>query len=305
MKRTTLYFAALCALMLCLSSVAHAKVRIVTTHSDLAAIADAVGGDQVTITSLGKAGQNPHDVDARPSFLVPLSRADLLILTGLELEAGWLPPLLDNARNPKIQRGKKGYIDASAFVRVRGVPPPGTDRASGDVHPAGNPHYLYDPREAKRVAKGLRDALIAHSPKHRELWTERTQKFTDALDRFAQQERARFAKLSEDQRALVAYHDSTIYLFDWLQITQVATLEPNPGISPTPRHTAEVLKHIREKQVAAIIQEAYFPQKTGKTLSDLAKIEHVIFPSATHYPKESYLDHMKALTTLLYRVMSP
>lgn len=292
----------LCLLYLA-PSVAQAKVRIVTTNTDLAAIADAIGGEHVSVTSLAKQNQNPHDVDARPSFLVPLSRADLLILAGLDLESGWLPPLLDNARNPKVMKGRQGYIDASRFVQIRGVPPAGTDRASGDVHPAGNPHYLYDARAAIAVANGIRDALIRTDASKREIWTARAETFTRALESFAQKERARFQKIPQAQRVLVAYHDSTPYLFDWLGIRLIDTLEPNPGIAPTTRHTAAVLQKIRDHKVPAIIQEPYYPRNTAQTLSKLAQIEHIVLTSSTNFPDQSYLTHLQELTDLLYRAL--
>lgn len=299
----------LALLFLCLAlfytPVSDAKVRIVATNNDLAAIAHAVGGEHVTITSLAKQNQNPHDVDARPSFLVPLSRADLLILTGLDLESGWLPPLLDNARNQKIQKGQRGYVDASTFIRVQGVPPAGTDRASGDVHPAGNPHYLYDARAAKHVAIGIRDALIRTNTNQRAYWTERTRVFVQKLEAFADQERARFQQIPAERRALVSYHDSTTYLFDWLQISLVETLEPNPGIPPTTRHTANVLQKIRDRQVRAVIQEPYYPRNTAKTLVKLANIQHIIFPSSTDYPSQDYLQHLQEVTDALYRALRP
>lgn len=302
-SRSFIVLLALCAL--CWSSLVEAKVRVVTTNTDLAAIVDAIGGDHVAVTPLGRANQNPHDIDARPSFLVPLSRADLLILTGLELEAGWLPPLLENARNAKIQRGGSGYLDASQFVHIRGVPPAGTDRASGDVHPLGNPHYLYDPRAAKRVAIGIRDALIRIDGTQGEYWAGRTDAFLKKLDALAVSEHTRFSKLPADRRVVVSYHDSTVYLFDWLNLTQAETLEPNPGISPTPRHTANVLQIIRDKNIAAILQEPYYPRKTAETLAKLAQIHHVIFPSATDYPRQDYLTHLREVADAIYRAISP
>lgn len=282
----------------------YSAVRVVTTNSDLAAIAQAIGGNEVQVTALAKASQNPHDVDARPSLLVPLSRADLLILTGLQLENGWLPPLLDNARNRKIQQGQPGYVDASQLVEVRGIPTAGTDRASGDVHPAGNPHYLYDPRAAKNVAKGVRDALIRIRPSKREHWTTRTDTLITALDRLSNTQQARFKKLPASARRLVSYHDSTEYLFDWLGITQVETLEPLPGIPPTPRHISQVLQKIRDQDVPAIVQEPYYPRNTAQTLTKLAKIELVIIASGTDFPKQTYIERIQELSDTLYKVLA-
>lgn len=283
----------------------YSAVRIVTTNTDLAAIAHAIGGDEVQITALAAVNQNPHDVDARPSLLVPLSRADMLILAGLHLENGWLPPLLDNARNRKIQRGQPGYVDASRFVQVRGIPAAGTDRASGDVHPAGNPHYLYDPRAAKNVAKGVRDALIRIEPSKRDHWTARADDLIRALDMLSTTQQVRFKKLPASARRLVSYHDSTLYLFDWLGITQVETLEPLPGIPPTPRHVSQVLAAIRNNKVPAIVQEPYYPRNTAQTLTKLAEIDLVIIPSGTDFPKQSYIERLQELSDTLYKVMTP
>lgn len=287
------------------ASVAQAKVRIVTTTTDLAAIAQAVGGDAVEITALAAATQDPHYVDARPNLLVPLSRAQILLVNGLELEVGWLPALLANARNRHIQPGAEAYLDASQWVTVLGASAAPLDRGAGDVHPSGNPHYTYDPRQAKRIAIGLRDRLIQLAPADRETWTRNTATFTQAIDQFSQAQRQRFQSLPADKRLVVSYHASLLYLFDWLQLRELTTVEPLPGIEPTPRHTASVLQSMRAQKVRVVIQEEYYPRSVSNTLASMTEGTLVVLPGGTRFGRETYLDHLNAVADAIYNAITP
>src|SRR5256714_3300365 len=151
-------------LALPLSVFAQGKLNVVTTTEDLGAIVREVGGDKVSVTALAKGYQDPHFVDPKPSFILAVSRADVLIVVGRELEIGWLPPLLSSSRNAKIQPGGKGYLDASLNVRILEIPTGQITRAMGDVHPSGNPHYWLDPGNGRRIAQAIRDKVSQLQP---------------------------------------------------------------------------------------------------------------------------------------------
>lgn len=298
-----IFAALLFALLLFAGAIAQAQVRVVTTTTDLAAIAQEVGGEHVSVTALAAPTQDPHYVDARPSLLVPMSRARLLIVNGLDLEIGWLPALLANARNRHINAGQSGYLDASRAVGVLGVPPPGTDRASGDVHPSGNPHYLFDARRARRVAEAIRDRLTQIEPSKAEIWSANTTRFVAEVDAFAREQRARFARLPAAQRTLVSYHSSLVYLFDWLQLQELITIEPHPGIDPTPRHTATVLQRMRGAGVTVIAQEEYYPRATSNTLASMTNGQVVVLHGATRFGQQRYIEHLREITDALYNAL--
>ena len=149
------------AALLALPAPASAALKVITTTSDLASLAGEVGGDKISVESLAKGYQDPHFVEAKPSFMIKLNRADLLIAVGRELELGWLPPLITQARNAKIQPGAAGYLDASLTARILDIPTGQITRAMGDVHPSGNPHYWLDPENGKRMARAIEAKLSA------------------------------------------------------------------------------------------------------------------------------------------------
>jgi len=271
-----------CAMaILCLANVAFAKVKIVATTTDLAAISAEVGGDLVTVAALARATEDPHYVDARPSHIVKLNKADLLVLNGLELEVGWLPNLIERARNSKINVGSTGYFDASTAVSLMQVPSIKVERSMGDVHPGGNPHFLIDPRRGADVASALGERLARVDPKHAAEYRKRAKALSARLSKMAKEQRARFDKLSPAQRRVVTYHASTIYLSDWLGLTELIQVEPKPGIPPNPKHLARVLGLMREKSCDVIFQEEYYPQKSSAKLAELAKGSLVIIAGGT------------------------
>lgn len=249
---------------------AHARLEVVATLPDLAALAREVGGDAVAVTALVDPNEDPHYVDPKPSLVLPLNRADLLIVNGLELEVGWLPPLQVAARNGNIQTGADGYFDASSVVDRLNVPGGKVDRAQGDIHPGGNPHFVFDPRAAARIATALGDRMARLDPTHAEQYRANAKALHDRLDDLAERERARFAALPASQRQVVIYHDSLPYLADWLGLTPVAFVEPRPGIPPTPPHVAKVLQRMKKAEARVILQEAFYPKKTSETLARLA-----------------------------------
>ncbi|MCB9561085.1 MAG: zinc ABC transporter substrate-binding protein [Kofleriaceae bacterium] len=275
---------------------AHADVKIVATVPDLASIAKEIGGKKVSVTALSLPSQDPHFVDAKPSLVLKLAKADLLIAVGLELEVGWLPSLQTQARNSKIQAGGAGFLDCSTSISVKEAG--NTDRAKGDVHPSGNPHYLYDPRRAGKCAKAIADKLAAIDPDNAKTYAAGYAAFAKRLDGARADWEARLAAYKG--APVITYHASWIYLSDWLGLDQVATLEPKPGIPPTPSHVAQVIKTGKAKGAKVVLQEAYYPDKTGKLVAKKLGGAVVSLPGGADVGQgESYVDHMDQLVDKL------
>jgi ABC-type Zn uptake system ZnuABC Zn-binding protein ZnuA len=241
-----------------------ARLRVVTTTPDLAALARAIGGDAVEVKALAKPTEDPHYVDAKPSHIVALNRADVLIEGGAELEIGWLPPLLESARNDKIAPGAPGRIVASQGVRMLEVPAT-FDRSRGDVHPSGNPHFLLDPLNVKIIAAQIADHLARVDPASAELFRANLKTFEATLD----------VKLAEWQRQLapyrgakiVTYHKDFVYLAERFNLEVVETLESKPGIAPSPAHLAKVIGKMKAEGARVILVQPYQNRKTAETVA--------------------------------------
>ena len=264
----------LCALAL--PAAAHAKLRVVTTTPDLATLATAVGAGRVEVTALATATQDPHFVDARPSLALAMTRADLLVEVGADLEVGWLPILLTGSRNAAIQPGARGWLDASTLVTLLEVPAGQVDRAMGDIHPRGNPHFLLDPRRAERVAVGIGKRLAELDPAGHDAYLAATKRFVTDL----RAARTRWEAESASLRGapIVGYHRSLPYLADWLGLVVVNELEPKPGIPPSPRHVAEVVRVAQARHVRLLVQEAWFPTGTSQVAAHNIGARLVVIP---------------------------
>jgi len=282
-----------------------APVKVVATLPSLAALAAEVGGPLVQVQALSSPRQDPHYVDARPSLVLLLNRADVLVMNGIELEAGWLPPLLLQARNPKIAPGSLGLFDASRFVHLQQVPQGPVSRREGDIHPGGNPHFLLDPRAAASIAEGLARRLAEVDAIHAETYRNSASELAKRLRSLAQEEAARFSRLPAPQRRVCVYHASLVYLLDWLSLEQVATLEPRPGIAPDPQHVAAVLQTMRATGTRVLAQEEFYPQSTSKTLVQLAKARLAVLPGGARFGEgQRYGDHARALAAALYAAVT-
>lgn len=267
---------------LCLTTAitAQAKLNVVATLPDFAAVARVVGGDYVDVTSLAKPTEDPHFVDARPSFVVKLREADVLIDGGAELEIGWLPPLLQNARNPKIEIGQPGRVQASQGIRLMEVPAQ-LSRAAGDVHAAGNPHFMVDPIIAKAVAAHIASAFATIDPAHAAAYQTNEKQFENSINAKLQEWGAKL--LPYRGQSIVAYHDSWIYFAHRFGFKIDIFLEPKPGIPPSPSHLAEVIAEMKAQKIKAILVEPYqnrkiaekVAQETGGKVVDFAQ-----FPGA-------------------------
>ncbi len=256
------------------SGPAQAKLRVVGTLPDFAAIARELGGDRVEAEALVQGTEDPHFVDAKPSHVLRVNRADLLICIGLGLESGWLPVLLTQARNGNVQVGAVGYLDASQYVQTKEVPVK-ADRAMGDVHGGGNPHYYVSPAEMLRVSEAIYKKLVELDPEGRADYERRWQAYAKKFrDKMASWKAALSALKGSN---VVEYHKSWIYLLDWLGFNSVGALEPKPGIPPSASHVTSLLNQVKDRQVRFVFREIYhsdslsevFARKTGAKLLDL------------------------------------
>jgi len=244
---------------------AAAKLKVVTSTTDLAEFAAQVGGDRVEVESIARGYQDPHFVEAKPSFLLKLRRADLLIAVGLQLEIGWLPPLITQCGNPAIQIGAKGYVDASQFAEILEIPTGVVTRAMGDVHAFGNPHYWLDPENGRRVARGIAQKLAEMRPADSAYFQECFQAFSQRLD---ESQKAWDAEMKPFQaRNVVTYHRSWPNFLKRFGLVSAGEIEPRPGIPPSPGHTVRVIQMMRQQNIKVILVEPYFDLKTPNAIA--------------------------------------
>ncbi len=254
------------------------KLNVVTATTDLAALAQEVGGDRINVESIAKGYQDPHFVEAKPSFLLKLRQADLLVVVGLQLEIGWLPPLITQSGNSRIQVGAKGYLDASQFAEILEIPQGSITRAMGDVHPLGNPHYWLDPDNGRRVAKGIVGKLGEMDPEDAAYFQQRFQDFDHRLN---EADKKWLADMKPFRgRKVVTYHNSAPNFAKHFGLDVVGFVEPRPGIPPTPSHTFELTNMMKRDYVKVIMVEPYFDRKTpDKIASDCGGVVVEYMPS--------------------------
>jgi zinc/manganese transport system substrate-binding protein len=252
------------ALSAIVATAADARIKAVATLPDLASLAREIGGDKVDVSAMAKPTEDSHFVDARPSFVVQLRSADVLIDGGAELELGWLPPLLQNARNPKLEIGKPGRVQASQGVRLMNVPANVT-RAAGDVHALGNPHFMTDPIIAKTVALHIAQSFAAVEPPNAASYEANYKKFEETINAKLQEWGA--AMLPFKGQNVVAYHDSWVYFAHRFGLNIDVFLEPKPGIPPSPSHLAEVIEKMKAQKIKAVIVEPFHDRKIAEKVA--------------------------------------
>ena len=241
------------------------KLNVVTATTDLAALAQEVGGDHINVESIAKGYQDPHFVEAKPSFLLRLRQADLLIVVGLQLEIGWLPPLITQSGNSRIQVGANGYLDASQFAEILEIPQGSITRAMGDVHPLGNPHYWLDPDNGRRIAKGIAAKLGEADPESAAYFQQRLQDFDRRL---SEAEKKWDAEMKPYHgRKVVTYHNSLPNFAKHFGLDVAGFVEPRPGIPPTPSHTFDLTNMMKREHVKVIMVEPYFDRKTPDSIA--------------------------------------
>jgi zinc/manganese transport system substrate-binding protein len=263
---------------------AQGKLNVMATTEDLASIAHEVGGDHINVESIAKGYQDPHFVEAKPSFILKLQRADLLIAVGRELEIGWLPPLIQQSRNGKIQPGAAGYLDASIGATILEIPTGQITRAMGDVHPLGNPHYWLDPENGKRVAKEIADKLSELRPNDRAFFQQQLASFTSRLDTAEQKWLAALAPYKGTK--IVTYHRSFPNFAERFGLDIVGYVEPRPGIPPTPQHTLDLINEMKRQNVKLMLVEPYFDSKTPNAIGRETGAQVLVMPPSVGGIKE-------------------
>jgi ABC-type Zn uptake system ZnuABC Zn-binding protein ZnuA len=264
---------------------AAAALNVVTTTEDLASIAREVGGDRVKVESLARGYQDPHFVEAKPSFVIKLHSADLLIAVGRELEIGWLPPLITQSRNSKIQPGGSGYLDASLNVRILEIPTGQITRAMGDVHPQGNPHYWLDPRNGRRIAQAVQQKFAALQPADAAYFAQRHAAFDQKLAAAEKRWDAQMAAYKGTK--VVTYHRSWSNFADRFGLDVIGYVEPRPGIPPSPSHTLDVIREMKAQGVKVILVEPYFDLKTPNSIARETGATVLVMPPSVGGVKEA------------------
>jgi len=260
------------------------KLNVVTSTTDMAALAQEVGGDKITVEALAKGYQDPNFVEAKPSFLLKLRNADLLILVGLQLEIGWLPPLITQCGNARIQVGAPGYLDASQFAEILDIPTGQVTRAMGDVHPLGNPHYWLDPNNGRRIARGIAQKLGEMDPADSQYFQQRFQDFDRRLTDAEKNWDAEMAPYRG--RKLVAYHTSWSNFAKHFGLQVVGYIEPRPGIPPTPGHTIEIIQLMKRDNVKLVVVEPYFDLKTPNSIGSATGAKVIVLLPSVGGEKE-------------------
>jgi zinc/manganese transport system substrate-binding protein len=272
---------------------ASAALKVVTTIEGLGALVREVGGDRVDVESLSRSIQDPHFVDPNPTLAVKLRHADLLVDVGLELEVGWLPPLVNQSRNSDIQPGGLRRLTAANAVSVLEVPMGPVDRSQGDVHAAGNHHFLADPRRAFAVAEAIGAKLTELDRAGATAYQARLANFRARLDA----DQARWLAILAPLRGqrVVTQHKSLSYFFDWSGLVPAGYLEPKPGVPPSPSHLAEIVEMVRHENVKAIVIEGYYDTKPAEVVAKLTGAKVVVIPGDVGWPLQaqtypSYID---------------
>ncbi len=289
---------------LTLAGGASAEVRVVASLPVLGSIAREVAGPTGNVTVLAPAEQDPHFVDGKPSMILALNRADLLLHVGVGLEAGWLPTLITGSRNGAIQPGQAGNLDVSTLAGPLlevGTP---LDRALGDIHPGGNPHYWYDARRVRSIASGIAERLAQLDQANAATYRANAARFDGEL----QKKIGEWETLMRPYRgrALVSYHKSLVYLSDWLGLEKFATIEPLPGIAPSPSHLADLILRIRGTKPAPIVaSEPWYNLRTAQTVAEKGGAPFVRLPGdvGSVQGKTTYIAHMDELISRLKAAM--
>jgi zinc/manganese transport system substrate-binding protein len=263
---------------------AQGKLNIVATTEDLAAIAREIGGDRITVEAIARGYQDPHFVEAKPSFILKLQKADVLIVVGRELEIGWLPPLIQQSRNSKIQPGADGYVDASLQAQILEIPTGQVTRAMGDVHPLGNPHYWLDPENGKRIGKEIADKLSQLRPNDGATFGQRLADFSSRLD--AAEKRWLAAVAPYKGIKIVTYHRSFPNFADRFGLDIIGYVEPRPGIPPSPQHTLDLINEMKRQNVKIVMVEPYFDLKTPNAIGRETGAQVLVMPPSVGGTKD-------------------
>ena len=261
MKKISIISLFLC----CISSFLFADpIKIVTTTTDMKSIAEFIGGNKVSVTSIATGYQNPHFVDPKPSYIISLTKANLFVTVGLDLETGWSPQLLSSSRNTKIQKGAAGYVDASIGVNLLQVPA-AANRAEGDIHIYGNPHYWLDPLNGKTIARNIANGLERVDPSNKSFYEANLAAFNNKVDAKLKEWQGRMAAFRGSK--IIAYHNEWVYFETRFGLQIVDFMEPKPGIPPTPSQLVKVIKEVGANKIKVIISSPYFTTSSSDVVA--------------------------------------
>ena len=267
------------------ASHAAAAIKVIATTEDLAALVTEIGGDKVAVEALARGYQDPHFVEAKPSFVLKLHSADLLVVVGRELEVGWLPALITQSRNAKLQPGGAGYLDASATAKILDIPSGQITRAMGDVHPSGNPHYWLDPGNGRRMARAIQEKLTQMSAADAGYFAQRYADFDKRLA--AAEQRWKTAMAPYRGTKVVTYHRSWPNFTDAFGLDVIGYVEPKPGIPPSPAHTLSLVQTMKAQGIKLILVEPYFDLKTPNAIARDTGAAVLVLPPSVGGVKEA------------------
>ncbi len=254
-----------------------AALNVVSTIPTLGSLAKEVGGDRVHVESLAKGYQDPHFVEPKPNLMLVLNRADLLLYVGLELEIGWLPPLVLGSRNPKIQQGEMGNLDCSRSIPVLDIPTTKVDRSMGDIHPQGNPHYWLPPSNARIIAREIAARLVQIDPEGKPAYDKNLASFLSRVDAKEKQWAPLAAKMKGAR--IATYHKSWTYVSHWLGMVEIGYVEPKPGIPPDPSHLVRLINVMRAEKARLLLMEDFYNKSTAQLVAEKAGAKLLILPT--------------------------
>ena len=278
------------------------KIKVVTTTTDLKSIAELIGGDKVSVSSIATGYQNPHFVDPKPSYIIGLSNADLFVTVGLDLETGWSPQLLSSSRNTKIQKGAAGYVDASVGIGLLQVPT-SANRGEGDIHIFGNPHYWLDPLNGKVIARNIANGLERVDPSNKSFYESNLQSFYSRIDSKMKEWQAKMVSFKGSK--IIAYHNEWVYFETRFGLDIVDFMEPKPGIPPSPSQLVKVIKEIKANNIKVIISSPYFTTSSSDVVSKQTGAKELTLATSVggFDPIKNYFDlfdyDINQLTTVL------
>jgi zinc/manganese transport system substrate-binding protein len=288
-------FAVMALAVLALASPARAQLKVVTSTTDLADIAREVGGSKVKVTHVSEGYQDPHFAEAKPSFVLQLRNADVFAFVGLDLEIGWMPLLIQGARNPKVSPGGAGHLDVSQAIEVLDRARGRVDRSQGDVHALGNPHYWLDPENGRRIARLYQRKFSQLDPKNASTYETNTKAFEARLNAAEKAWQPRLAEIKG--KPVVAYHTSWKYLAEYTGMNIVGFMEPKPGVPPSPSHLAGLILQMKRTGAKAIIMEPFYNRKDADFVASKTGAKVVILPPSVgglrNTKIDDYIDLMK------------
>ncbi|MFZ1678499.1 MAG: metal ABC transporter substrate-binding protein [Saprospiraceae bacterium] len=267
----------LSAWFICLNFSFAGVIHVVTTTQDTRSITELIGGDKVDVFAIATGYQNPHFVDPKPSYIIKLSSADMYVTLGLDLESGWSPSLLSSSRNTKIQKGSNGYVDASVGVSLMQVPS-SINRAEGDIHAFGNPHYWLDPMNGKIIARNICNGLEKISPENKSTFEANLKKFDDQIDLKMKAWTASMAGFRGAK--VIAYHNEWVYFENRFGLQIVDFMEPKPGIPPTPSQLVKIIKEVKDNSIKVIITSPYFTASSSDVVSKQTGVKTLVLATS-------------------------